>query len=334
MRLSTPVSLRSLSSTRSSMYKTLLQKIYYTGLSTTGAGALRLNKLRRENKAAILNLHRISPDENAFWPPLHPAVFEELLRFLRSNFEICTIAELAETKSTKPLAALSFDDGYYDFIEYALPLLEKYGMRANMNVIPRCTISGRPIWNVRLYDFLNTAPRELINEMDISGFSVKLDDESPGAKLRFGLQLSRYLKNRPRNEREELWQSIEPYLAESDNSTRMMSSEEIRQIADETEIGVHSFGHESMGYESLEFFEDDLRKCRDYFDSELDIPLSIYAFPNGSYKPEQIDILRQNGIRRILLVGEQFASPGSDVLCRITTYGKTAGQVKMKALAF
>ena len=316
------------------MYKTLLQKIYYTGLSSAGIAAMRLNKLRRENKAAILNLHRVSPEDNAFWPPLHPAVFEELLRYLKTNFEVCTIAELSEAKSTKPLAVLSFDDGYYDFLEYALPLLRKHGLRANMNIIPQCAISGKPIWNVRLYDFLNSAPHDLINEMEIPRFSVKLEDESSGAKLRFGLQLSRHLKNRPRKEREELWQSIGPHLAKGGRSTRMMSTQEIRQIKDETEVGVHSYEHESMGYESLDFFEEDLRKCQEYFDAELEMPLTIYAFPNGSYKTEQIEVLRKSEIAQILLVGEQFADPSSDVLHRLTTYGKTPGQVKMKALGF
>src|SRR4051812_25339781 len=175
------------------MFKQAIKKAYYAGASIIGADALVLNKLKREGKAAVLNLHRVSPNASAYWPPLHPQVFEELLRFLQSNFEVCRIAELDEIKSSKPVAVLSFDDGYYDFIEFALPLLEKYKLPANMNIIPQCAVSGKPIWNVQIYDFLQAAPRKFINDMTIPGFDAKLENESPGAKVRFGLQVSRYL---------------------------------------------------------------------------------------------------------------------------------------------
>jgi hypothetical protein len=89
-----------------------------------------------------------------------------------------------------------------------------------------------------------------------------------------------------------------------------------------------------MGFESMEFFNTDLHKCQEFFRSELEIPLSIYAFPNGSYRPEQISALRQKGIEHILLVDEQFASASSEVLTRLTIYGNTPGEVKMKALGY
>ncbi|HEX8638897.1 MAG TPA: hypothetical protein VF692_12590, partial [Pyrinomonadaceae bacterium] len=63
-------------------------------------------------------------------------------------------------------------------------------------------------------------------------------------------------------------------------------------------------------------------------------PLTIYAFPNGSYRPEQIDFLRQRGVKHVLLVDENFAEPDTQAYPRLTVYGETAAQVKMKALRF
>lgn len=293
--------------------------------------------MQNERKVAVLNLHRISPVQNPFWSPLHPEIFEELLKFLQKNFEICLFSELKFFEdSKKPIAVLSFDDGYYDFIEYGLPMLKKYEMRANMNIIPQCAESGKPIWNVRLYDFLNSAPRNLINEIKLPEFDETLPDESRQAKLNFGLKISKYLKQRPRTEREKIWHLIEPFLEKNDieNPTRMMTASEINQISTETEIGVHSFSHESMGYEQNEFFEDDFEECRKYFNEKLLIPLSIYAFPNGSYRPEQIDFLRQNAIKQILLVDEKFADSETDVFTRLTVYGDNRAEIKMKSLGF
>ncbi|MGI8468707.1 MAG: polysaccharide deacetylase family protein [Pyrinomonadaceae bacterium] len=318
------------------MNKEFLKKIYYSGLSALQADKYKLQSLKRQNKIAVLNLHRVSAIENPFWSPLKPEIFEELLRFLQKNFEVCLFNQLQSAENqTKPLAVLSFDDGYYNFIEYALPLLEKYKMRANMNIIPQCAESGKPIWNVRLYDFLNSAPRGVINEIRLPDFDGNLTDDSRQAKLNYGLRISSYLKKRPRREREEIWQLIEPFLAKADfEQTRMMTTNEIREIAGETEIGVHSFSHESMGFEENDFFIRDFAGCRNYFAEKLNLPLTIYAFPNGSYRAEQVDFLRRNDIKHILLVDEKFADSQTDVLPRLTVYGNTQAEIKMKSLGF
>jgi peptidoglycan/xylan/chitin deacetylase (PgdA/CDA1 family) len=318
------------------MLKSVLKNLYYLGLAMARTDKSRIGQIRREKKVAILNLHRVSPQENPFWSPLDPKVFEELLKFLKSDFQVLTFGTLdAIGRSDKPAAILSFDDGYYDFIEYALPLLEKYGMQANMNIIPQCAESGNPIWNVRLYDFLNSAPRKLISDIKLPGFDAELKDGSRPAKVIYGLKLSRFLKNRPRGERENIWREIEPYLEKADfPQTRMMTAAEIRGIAAVTEIGVHSFSHESMGFEPDGFFEQDFASCRDYFAEKLQLPLTAYAFPNGSYRDTQIDFLRQNGIKHILLVDEKLADTGTDVYPRLTVYGDSRREIRFKSLGF
>lgn len=292
-----------------------------------------LRKIRGENLVVVLNLHQVSPHQNPFWSPLHPAIFDDLLGFLKQNFEVVLFRELSEIKSDKPLAVLSFDDGYYNFIEYAAPLLEKYKLSANMNIIPACAESGEPIWNVRLYDFLNSAPRNLINQINLPGFDSYLEGEDFTGKLRYGLKISRFLKNRPRRERQQLWLEIEKMLQNHEfQQTRMMNATEIKEIAGAHEIGVHSFSHESMGFEDAAFFEEDLQKCFNYFDEKLRLPLEIYAFPNGSYKEEQIKILQNRGVKHVLLVDEDYAKSNENVLPRFTIYGSSKFETRLQAL--
>jgi peptidoglycan/xylan/chitin deacetylase (PgdA/CDA1 family) len=266
---------------------------------------------------------------------LKPEIFDDLLGFLKQHFEFALLHEIDSIKTEKPIAVLSFDDGYYDFIEYALPVLEKYDLRANMNVIPSCIESGEPIWNVRLYDFLNSAPKSLIDEIALPGFNYRLKDESDDSKIQYGLQISRFLKNRPRSEREELWKNIEKLMRKSDfKLTRMMNREEIKEIAKNHEIGAHSYSHESMKFEETAFFEDDLQKCIRYFRENLDLPLDIYAFPNGSYADEQIEILQRYKIKYALLVEEKYAKKEENVFPRVTIYGDTSLETRFRALGF
>ena len=312
-----------------------LKSGYYLLQKILRKDAALLAKIRRENLVTVLNLHQVSPHENPFWSPLKPEIFDDLLTFLKGNFEVVRFGEIAEKESEKPLAVLSFDDGYYNFYEYAAPILKKHALPANMNIIPSCVETGAPMWNIRLYDFLNSASRAQIDELDLPGFETRLAGDDFASKVRYGLAISRFLKNRPRAAREELWRSVEASIDASDfNRTRMMSREEIKEIAREHEIGVHSFSHESMEFEPDEFFEDDFEKCARYFENELGLPLETYAFPNGSYREAQIESLRAKGIRHILLVGEDYARKGSDVFPRFTIYGSSKLETRFQALGF
>lgn len=294
-----------------------------------------LEEIRQNNYIVVLNLHQVSPHQNPFWGPLHPKIFDGLLSFLKRRFDVILFRELNQIESEKPLAILSFDDGYYNFVEYALPILEKHELRANMNIIPRCVESGEPMWNLKLYDFLNVAPKQLIDEIRLPGFTLSLRGESFTHKVKFGLEISRFLKNRSRAEREELWNGIEKLMQKCDFPlTRMMNREEVKEIAKNQEIGVHSFSHESMGFEENSFFEEDLQKCLDYFGKKIQIPLETYAFPNGSYRTEQIEILRNKGIKHILLVDEDYARPNNNVFPRFTIYGSSTLEANFQGLGF
>ena len=102
-------------------------------------------------------------------------------------------------------------------------------------------------------------------------------------------------------------------------------------MALEHELGAHSYSHASMGFESNAYLENDLRRCKDYFEAVVGTPMRIYAFPNGSYREEQIGIVAGSGVQHILLVGEDFASPDSPHT-RFTFHAHSSSEVKFRAL--
>jgi peptidoglycan/xylan/chitin deacetylase (PgdA/CDA1 family) len=313
--------------------RNLFKTGYFVGASAIGAVRRNILRLVSERKAVVLNLHRVSPQHSPYWPPMKPAIFESLLRFLDENFEVRRLEDLSEPQGKRPIAVLSFDDGYYDFLEHALPMMRRYKMPSNMNVIPECAVTGRPIWNVRLYDFLASAPVSLINELDLPGFEMRLNDDLATSKVRFGMAISGHLKNRPKSEREELFQALDALMKRVEfPSTRVMTAKEIRSASNEVEIGAHSYSHESMGHETDEFFDADLSACERFFETELRQPLKIYAFPNGSYRGSQVELLRRKGVEKILLVDEKAAELDNDVVPRITMYGDTAAEVRLRSV--
>lgn len=89
-------------------------------------------------RIVILCYHSIHPSK-AF-SSATPELFEEHLRWLRVHSELLPLnqalsaARDSRAEGTKPIVAITFDDGYADNYEYALPLLQKYGVPATFFV--------------------------------------------------------------------------------------------------------------------------------------------------------------------------------------------------------
>lgn len=101
----------------------------------------------------ILLYHSVSREEagNVYSLPL--AAFEQQMEFLRSHFKTVRLCDLAKAMETQPpdvnLACVTFDDGCLDNYEVALPVLERFGIKATFFIVTgfvgRClqTFSGR-----------------------------------------------------------------------------------------------------------------------------------------------------------------------------------------------
>lgn len=89
--------------------------------------------------ASILMYHSVG--ENPAFFTVHPKAFAEQLKELaKSGRQVVRFSELiARYERGEPLAnlvSITFDDGYLDTIEQALPLLRQYGFSATIFVIP------------------------------------------------------------------------------------------------------------------------------------------------------------------------------------------------------
>ena len=311
------------------MYK----KFFFKTLDILNIDKRYVKSIYNNKRLVILNLHRVSNDGNVFYPSLSPQLFEDLLKFVTKEFNVITFREIeAYKQSEKPSVILSFDDGFYDFLEYAMPILDKYNVRVNLNVIPHCIESGEPVWDVILGDYLNQAPIDLINKIELPNFEMKLTKFN---KASYGLALTHYLKQRPKEERENLWVSIHETMKKLDiKFTKMLSKDDVIEISKIHEIGVHSYSHESMALEAKEYFENDFLKCKNYFNNILYLPLDIYAFPSGSYQNSQLEFLEKQGISHILLVDEGYSNYDTNKHSRFTYYADSKSEVKLRAVGF
>ena len=147
------------------MIDILFKKIIFSILAKQTRLESRKEILVKNNIVTILNLHRVSPNTGSAYKAISPSLFNELISYLKKEFHICLFDDFRRIKTKKPKLILSFDDGYKDFIDYAVPILEKYDVRVNQNVIPYCIETGLPPVNVLLQDFIGKAPNELLKKI-------------------------------------------------------------------------------------------------------------------------------------------------------------------------
>src|SRR4051812_31893129 len=101
---------------------------------------LRIDKLLRRfsgHKRLIIFFHGVSRNKQYHINGRHMDVqqFEQLLKYLKTNFDILSVEDLCMQSSSRKFLsrraiALSFDDGFLNNIEVALPVLEKLDIPA------------------------------------------------------------------------------------------------------------------------------------------------------------------------------------------------------------
>ncbi len=104
-------------------------------------GAVCLPPRAVNGSLRVLTYHRVRPDADDL-RSVTPKVFREHLEILKAGWNVVSIDEvLAAIRGEKPLperaVLITFDDGYADLYDHALPLLQEFGFPAVVFMLAR-----------------------------------------------------------------------------------------------------------------------------------------------------------------------------------------------------
>lgn len=312
------------------MFKSI-KKIVYFLLSNDVFINYKIAKIDSNSNLIILNFHRISDDVEYSSKPISTHNFKEIISFLKKNFNIINFETIKEkTNIAKPKLIISFDDGYKDFLNYALPILKEFKITPNQNIIPDCTNNNLPPLNVLMKNFVDQANYELINKLKIPFY----DNIFFNNKKKLGLRLSKFIKQlsfqKQKIIKKEIYSQVFNFL--EFKPTSMMNITDIVSIKNEVELGAHSYFHSSMKYETDLFFKEDLDSCKQYFQKNFLLDFSIYAFPNGYYKKNNIEYAIKEKIKHILIVDDKLSKISNNLHTRFGVEGEDINAIKFKSI--
>lgn len=278
------------------------------------AGGLRVyHRMRNAGRLTVLTFHRVLLRSDARW---HDAdkewslTVDELaacVDFVQKHYTVITLDQLLAARrrgADLPAhpALLTFDDGWADNEEHALPVLESAGVPAVIFVSGDAVGRKGPFWRESLRAaWLGRRIDDEIWRALWTGLSQPSPPRDPGALER----LLEALAGLTRARRDALlgqWQS-----RLEDGQRHMVTPEQLRHLRDRgVAVGAHGRTHEPLA--SCEDLDDELLQPRRRLGELLGGPISTLALPHSRFTPEVLRRAARAGYE-LVFTGEPQLPP-------------------------
>jgi len=271
------------------------------------SGVLRLaGKLRRKG-AAILMYHSVLEDPSrvvdSLGAMIHPrAVFEGQMELVAREFHPVTLEQVArfvreEGDLPQRSVVVTFDDGYLDNFEMAMPILDRVGVPATFYVTVDCVENRRLPWPSRLrFSFRKTSRPSWT---DGGAKTWELTSESGREKAYLavcdrvaqmaGVNLESYVSS--------VEASLDARLPESSGQL-MMNWAQVRGLAEHGHIiGSHTMTHPNMAFVKVEEARREFVESKQHMETRLRTKVTHFSYPCPALFPNWTDATAEESRR-------------------------------------
>ena len=272
---------------------------------------------RHGYRPLVLGYHRVVEDFDAASTTDMPsmlisaAMFERHLDLIGRRFRFVGLDEIGDAARNgvpfeEPVAAVTFDDGYQDVFDNAVPILKRKGIPAASFVVTE--LIGRSAWQThdKLYHLVEKAftqwsePRSrlrgMLRDLGLDESTILRDGSTTQSPL---LTVSALLPNLSRVDTLRVMGRLEWLVGNGFAGVpQTMSWDVLKQMRrDGFIIGSHTRTHVSLPMESTESAVDELSDSKRVLEQHLGEPIDHFAYPGGQFTPAVVEAIEQCGYR-------------------------------------
>ena len=260
------------------------------------------------------------------------AEFERHMERLARKFSPVTIDDVAEfARSGQKLppraVAVTFDDGFADNYEIALPILSRYGIPATFYIMVDAVENGTLPWYCRIRFAFNTTKRPHWTDPNTGrtyglGSAAERQSAMPPVWDR-GAALAGE-EQRALVESIERALEIDPAHAQADHGM-MMDWDQVRGLkkAGHT-IGGHTLSHPNVAQVSAGEADGEITGCKQRIAEKIGAPVEHFSYPHPALNPhwsqQTLDVTREAGFKSAVLTTYGPVRSGDDPLAMKRLY--------------
>jgi peptidoglycan/xylan/chitin deacetylase (PgdA/CDA1 family) len=268
---------------------------------------------------AVLMYHRVGREADPLRPRMATAdEFRGQMRLIARFFRPCGLAQglrlLREDRLPPRSVAVTFDDGYADNVQVALPILRETGIPATFFVATAYLDGGR-MWNDTIIEALRRlAPGEY--PFPHAGLSTINVPHSLDRRALL-LHLLAAIKHLPQPDRDSAATALADLLGRPLPTNLMMRREDLRLLIEGgMEVGGHTRSHPILSGLSASHAEEEIAGGLDDLAALVGRRPTLFAYPNGrrglDYGDREVGIVRRLGLTAALVTNRGIVTAGSD----------------------
>jgi peptidoglycan/xylan/chitin deacetylase (PgdA/CDA1 family) len=253
----------------------------------------------------ILIYHRVTKlDSDPQVLAVKPENFYNQIKYLKENYNLVSVQEFSElinsNKKFPPQTILiTFDDGYYDNLSEAVPILESLSAQALFYLCTGMLNKNEEIWwdqLERVFYFNDKLPENLSLSIQNTLYNFNTpDNKSRGEAYNKLHPLLKYLKN---DERKKIIKDLFKLSRLEDNSGRathrFLSFDEVKRMSesDSAIIGAHTQTHTPLSILTYDEQKEEIQKSKNILEDITGKEVKHFSYPFGTKKDFNTDSLK------------------------------------------
>ncbi len=240
---------------------------------------------QRDPRYIILTYHRVNDAMHPFFPGTPITAFGVQMEALRRSYKVLPLEELVHRARERDLptdsVAITFDDGYRDNYENALPILRRLDLPATVFLVTGTVEKNELIWHDRVFVIFHLTQMKKLNYNGQS-YPMRSRQEKQDAIRMCLLNLRRCLPEQRDYEIQVLGRTL-GVQDFSNHQADKLSWDEIRTMAEwRITFGSHTVTHPILSRVSPETAYREIVDSKKDIEAHLGKSVRLFAYPNGN----------------------------------------------------